>query len=38
MTKPKINRDGRTITVRVPIAIRKRGGRKVLLAPERNVQ
>src|SRR5882724_11068003 len=31
--KPKINSDGRTITVRVPIAIRKRGGRKVVLAP-----
>lgn len=25
---------GRTITVRVPIAIRKRGGRKVVLAPD----
>ena len=27
MAKPKIKSDGRTITVRVPIAIRKRGGR-----------
>ena len=27
MSKPKISRDGRTITVRVPISIRKRGGR-----------
>jgi hypothetical protein len=34
MAKPKIKSDGRTITVRVPISIRKRGGRKVLLAPK----
>jgi hypothetical protein len=34
MAKPKITRDGKTITVRVPIAIRKRGGRKVVLAPD----
>lgn len=34
MAKPKINSDGKTITVRVPIAIRKRGGRKVVLAPD----
>jgi hypothetical protein len=34
MRKPKISSDGRTITVRVPIAIRKRGGRKVVLAPD----
>ena len=34
MTKPKIKSDGRTITVRVPISIRKRGGRKVVLAPD----
>jgi hypothetical protein len=33
MVKPKIKNDGRTITVRVPISIRKRGGRKVVLAP-----
>ena len=33
MAKPKINSEGRTITVRVPIAIRKRDGRKVVLAP-----
>ena len=32
--KPKINSDGRTITVRVPISIRKRGGRKLVLAPD----
>lgn len=30
----KLKSDGRTITVRVPISIRKRGGRKVLLAPD----
>ena len=34
MSKPKIKSDGRTITVRVPISIRKRGGRKVVLAPD----
>jgi hypothetical protein len=33
MSKPKISSDGRTITVRVPISIRKRGGRKLVLAP-----
>lgn len=32
--KSKIKSDGRTITVRVPISIRKRGGRKVVLAPD----
>lgn len=32
--EPKIKSDGRTITVRVPISIRKRGGRKVVLAPD----
>jgi hypothetical protein len=32
--KPKIKSDGRTITVRVPISIRKRGGRKLVLAPD----
>ena len=34
MAKPKIKNDGKTLTVRVPIAIRKRGGRKVVLAPD----
>ncbi|HKS63117.1 MAG TPA: hypothetical protein VJT13_15550 [Xanthobacteraceae bacterium] len=34
MAKPKLKNDGKTITVRVPIAIRKRGGRKVVLAPD----
>lgn len=33
MAKSKINRDGKTITVRVPISIRKRGGRKIVLTP-----
>jgi len=33
MRKPKIKSDGRTITVRVPISTRKRGGKKVVLAP-----
>jgi hypothetical protein len=33
MSKPKISGEGRTITVRVPISIRKRGGRKLVLAP-----
>ena len=37
MAKPKIKSDGRTITVRVPISIRKRGGRKVVLAPDGTV-
>jgi hypothetical protein len=34
MAKPKIKSDERTVTVRVPISIRKRGGRKVVLAPD----
>jgi len=34
MAKPKIKSNGRTITVRVPISIRKRGGKKVVLAPD----
>lgn len=33
MTKPTLSDDGRTVTVRVPISIRKRGGRKLVLAP-----
>jgi hypothetical protein len=32
--KPKLNADGRTVTVRVPISIRKRGGRRLVLAPD----
>jgi hypothetical protein len=31
--KPKIVDDGNTVTVRVPISIRKRGGRKLIFAP-----
>lgn len=34
MDKPKLSEDGRTVTVRVPISIRKRGGRKLVLAPD----
>jgi hypothetical protein len=34
MAKAKIKNDGKTITVRVPISIRRRGGRKVVLAPD----
>jgi hypothetical protein len=34
MGKPKLSEDGRTVTVRVPISIRRRGGRKLLLAPD----
>ncbi len=32
--KPKVMGDGRTVTVRVPISIRSRGGRKLVLAPD----
>lgn len=34
MSKPKVMDDGRTVTVRVPISIRKRGGRKLVLPPD----
>lgn len=34
MVKPKLSDDGRTVTVRVPISIRRRGGRKLVLAPD----
>jgi hypothetical protein len=34
MLKRKISGDGRTITVRVPISIRRRGGRKLVVAPD----
>lgn len=34
MGKPKLSDDGRTVTVRVPISIRKRGGRRLVLAPD----
>jgi hypothetical protein len=31
---PYVTGDGRTITVRVPLSIHKRGGRKLVLAPD----
>src|SRR5215203_214843 len=34
MTGPNLTGDGRTVTVRVPIYLRRRGGRKVLLAAD----
>jgi hypothetical protein len=34
MAKSKLGDDGRTVTVRVPISIRRRGGRKLVLAPD----
>jgi hypothetical protein len=34
MAKPKLSNDGRTVTVRVPISIRRRGGRKLVMAPD----
>ena len=34
MAKPKLSDDGRTVTVRVPISIKRRGGRKLVLAPD----
>jgi hypothetical protein len=34
MAKAKIKSDERTITVRIPIAIRRRGGKKLVLAPD----
>ena len=34
MTEPRPSVDVRTVTVRVPIAIRRRGGRKLVLAPD----
>jgi hypothetical protein len=34
MTEPNLSDDGRTVTVRVPISIRRRGGRKLVLAPD----
>ena len=34
MATPKIKSDERTITVRIPIAIRRRGGKKLVLAPD----
>jgi hypothetical protein len=34
MAKPKLSDDGRTVTVRVPISIRRRGGRKLVVTPD----
>jgi hypothetical protein len=34
MTEPNPSGDGRTVTVRIPISIRRRGGRKFVLAPD----
>jgi hypothetical protein len=34
MTEPNLTGDGRTVTVRVPISIRRRGGRKLVLASD----
>jgi len=34
MTEPNCAGDGRTVTVRIPISIRRRGGRKLVLAPD----
>lgn len=33
----RISEDGRTVTVRVPLSFRKRGGRKLVIAPEGGV-
>jgi hypothetical protein len=34
MTEPNLIGEGRTVTVQVPILIHRRGGRKVVLAPD----
>ena len=34
MSEPNFTADDRTVTVRVPISIRRRGGRKLVLAPD----
>jgi hypothetical protein len=34
MTEPNLPGDGPTVTVHVPISIRRRGGRKLVLAPD----
>jgi hypothetical protein len=33
MTEPNLTGDGRTVTIRVPISMRRRGGRKLVLSP-----
>ena len=34
MVKPKRDEESRSVTVRVPISIRRRGGRRLVLAPD----
>lgn len=34
MSRAELSRDGATLTVRVPFALRKRGGRKLVVAPD----
>ena len=34
MIEPNLSGNGRTVTVHVPISIRRRGGRKLVLAPD----
>jgi hypothetical protein len=34
MTDPNFTDDGRTVTVRIPISIHRRGGRKLVLSPD----
>jgi hypothetical protein len=34
MARADLSSDGQTVTVRVPISIRRRGGRKLVLAPD----
>ena len=34
MSRPELSRDGTTLTVRVPFAVRRRGGRKLVVAPD----
>ncbi len=34
MNAPQLAGDGRTVTVRIPISIRRRAGRKLVLAPD----
>ena len=34
MTDARLSDDGRTLTVRVPMAFTKRGGRKLVISPD----
>ena len=34
MTERNLTQDGQSVTVRIPISIRRRGGRKLVLAPD----